>query len=641
MLRHHQPSIMRPETTRSLPPSSPEQAAESSKPAAELIRELELVRTKMLRFEEAGMRRAPHIHPSYDLSARNLLHYLAMRSGDMRPLQEALRARGLSSLGRAEAHARCTVEAVLDVLSRLEGRLSESRADLQRFPGFGDGPRLLERHSLALLGPEPPGRRVRIMVTMPSEAADDVALVRGLLEHGMDCARINCAHDGADAWERMIDNVRHAERATGRRCRVMMDLAGPKLRTGPLEPGPAVLKLRPLRDELGRIVQPTRLWITAAESPCAPPASADAVLPVRGKWLEELSEGDVIEFVDARAAERELRVTRRLAGGAWAELERTAYLVPGTALLPRGEGRMVGHVGELSQREGSLLLRPGDLLTLTRSLAPGRNAEFDSHGRLLSAAYIGCTLPEVFESVRVGENVWLDDGRIGARVRAVAHEQLSLEITNARPEGERLRADKGINLPDTAMSLPALTPKDLKDLEFIAAHADIVALSFVHAAADVDELEERLRELGKPELGIVLKIETKRAFESLPQLLLASMQSPCDGVMIARGDLAVECGFERMAEVQEEILWICEAAHVPVIWATQVLETLAKTGRPSRAEITDAAMGERAECVMLNKGPHIEAAVTALDDILRRMEGHQQKKSARLRPLSLAHSIEL
>ena len=103
--------------------------------------------------------------------------------------------------------------------------------------------------------------------------------------------------------------------------------------------------------------------------------------------------------------------------------------------------------------------------------------------------------------------------------------------------------------------------------------------------------------------------------------------------MIARGDLAVECGFDRMAEVQEEILWICEAAHTPVLWATQVLESLAKTGLPSRAEVTDAAMSERAECVMLNKGPYVDVAIETLDDILRRMAGHQRKKAALLRPL--------
>jgi len=110
-------------------------------------------------------------------------------------------------------------------------------------------------------------------------------------------------------------------------------------------------------------------------------------------------------------------------------------------------------------------------------------------------------------------------------------------------------------------------------------------------------------------------------------------------VMIARGDLAVECGFDRMAEVQEEILWICEAAHTPVIWATQVLESLAKTGLPSRAEVTDAAMSERAECVMLNKGPYIREAVKTLDNILRRMQAHQTKKRAMLRPLQVAQPM--
>ena len=135
-------------------------------------------------------------------------------------------------------------------------------------------------------------------------------------------------------------------------------------------------------------------------------------------------------------------------------------------------------------------------------------------------------------------------------------------------------------------------------------------------------------------LGIVLKIETRRGFENLPELLYAALAGKAAGIMIARGDLAVECGYERLAEVQEEILWATEAAHLPVIWATQVLETLAQTGLPSRAEITDAAMGERAECVMLNKGPHILDAMHTLDDILRRMQSHQSKKRSLLRALN-------
>ena len=139
--------------------------------------------------------------------------------------------------------------------------------------------------------------------------------------------------------------------------------------------------------------------------------------------------------------------------------------------------------------------------------------------------------------------------------------------------------------------------------------------------------------------GIVLKIETRTAFERLLNLLVTALRSPPVGVMVARGDLAVEMGFEWLAEVQEQILWLCEAAHVPVIWATQVLESLAKKGLPSRAEVTDAAMSGRAECVMLNKGPHVLDAVRFLDNVMTRMQSHQAKKRAVLRKLSVSDRI--
>jgi pyruvate kinase len=138
------------------------------------------------------------------------------------------------------------------------------------------------------------------------------------------------------------------------------------------------------------------------------------------------------------------------------------------------------------------------------------------------------------------------------------------------------------------------------------------------------------------EPDIILKIERLSAVRNLPALLMNGMQNPGLGVMIARGDLAVEIGFERLSEIQEEILWICEAAHVPVIWATQVLETLNKTGYATRSEITDAAMSVRAECVMLNKGQFIVKTIKTLDDILTRQLGHVDKKRFIMRPLGIA-----
>jgi len=611
----------------------------------DLLQKLTAIRADMVAAPGIAPARLVAVHQNHYASAQNLLHYLALRRHDLRPLQLRLAALGLSSLGRAEAHVLATVDAVLGVLQRLVSHDSPPPALEAAHVDFATGERLLTEHTDALLGPVPAGRTVRVMVTMPSEAADDYRLVHNLLQQGMDCMRINCAHDDAAAWLRMIENLQQAERSLGRSCRVVMDLAGPKLRTGPLEPGPAVIRIRPQRDVYGRITAPARVWLTAETGPQPPPALANASLPVPAAWLAALHQGERVTFTDARASKRSLIVVEVTDGGCWAEATKTAYIVPGTRLrrpVAAGEaGKRTGRVGALPPLENVISLQQGDLLVLTRDLKPGRPATYDPEGRILIPATIGCTIPKVFDHVRAGESIWFDDGKIGGVVEKVTKARVVVRITHEHLKPVKLRSDKGINLPESNLHLAAMSAKDIEDLGFVAQYADVVELSFANSAKDVVALQERLVRLGHRQPAIVVKIETRRGFENLPDLLLAAMRAPCCGVMIARGDLAVECGFERLAEVQEEILWICEAAHVPVIWATQVLETLAQKGRASRAEITDAAMGHRAECVMLNKGPYVVSAVQVLVDILRRMQAHQSKKRSKLRKLRLAQLLPL
>ncbi len=312
--------------------------------------------------------------------------------------------------------------------------------------------------------------------------------------------------------------------------------------------------------------------------------------------------------------------------GALVSAERTAYVATGTVLHTSGEPGVP--VGPLPPVPQFLTLRRGDTLVLTRDCAPAPVPVPPERERR-----IGCTLPEVFGHVRVGEPVHLDDGKISGVVTGADAEEIRVRITATGNGGSRLRAGKGINLPATTLPVSALTDTDRTNLAFVSEHADLVELSFVRGPNDIEDLLSTLDDLGDDRLGVVVKIETAQGFANLPGILLAAMRRPRTGVMIARGDLAVECGYERLAELQEEILWLCEAAHVPVIWATQVLDRMARSGQPSRAEITDAAMGVRAECVMLNKGPHIVDAVIALDDILRRMAAHHYKKNALMRPL--------
>lgn len=607
-----------------------------------VLKELLTIRETMIASTVKSQRFLDEVHSKYRDSARNLIHYLAFRRHDHRPLQLRLAKMGLSSLGRAEPNILATVDAVLSVLHRLTRR-DWQPATQQDVVDFSQGKLLLDEHTKDVLGPGTPGRGVRIMVTMPSEAADDDSIVHNLLHQGMDCMRINCAHDDATTWRRMIKNLKHAEASLGRSCQIVMDLAGPKLRTGPLAPGPSVVKIRPRRDLFGRVTAPARIWFTSESSPQSSPASADANFSVPITWLEQLRMGENVELTDARGSRRRWRVVAVTDRGCWAEATKTAYVVPGTVLKFKlksvKEKGADAVVGEIPATPNGVLLKTGDQLVITCDLTPGTSATYDSGGRLLNPASIGCSIPEVFEDVQPGDGIWFDDGKIGGVVEKVEKDRILVRITQARARGERLLADKGINLPDSPLRLAALTPKDFEDLKFVAEHANVVELSFANTVEDVELLQKHLVRYSDRQPAIVLKIETRRGFENLPEMLLAAMRMPQCGIMIARGDLAVEVGFERLAEVQEEILWICEAAHVPVIWATQVLETLAKDGMPSRAEITDAAMGDRAECVMLNKGPHMLSAVRVLDDILRRMQTHQAKKRALLRELQLAHSL--
>lgn len=260
----------------------------------------------------------------------------------------------------------------------------------------------------------------------------------------------------------------------------------------------------------------------------------------------------------------------------------------------------------------------------------------DEEGRYNKLPVVGTTLPGLATQLRKDDRVLFDDGLIEARVIDQLENKALLEVVRISSKKPFLRTEKGINFPDSHFSLSALTGYDLECLPFILENADMIGYSFLQSTADLEALQNAMKE---KKLPVILKIERPEAVQHLPELLLQAMQEECYGVMIARGDLAVEIGFERLSEIQEEILWICEAAHAPVIWATQVLESLNKIGLPSRSEMTDAAHGIMAECILLNKGAHTLKVIQSLKDILARSGGHHLKKRYTFRPLNIAKNF--
>ena len=490
-----------------------------------LLQKVEALEKSALSLEQKNKSLLKHIYPDHLTSARNLLHYLAIRCNDIRGLQNDLSALAISSNSHSESYTLGNLQKIKRLLAVIAGMQTTSVESNELT--FSDSACLLKRNSAELFGNVSFEGQSKIMVTLPKEAGDDFHLVNSLIKTGMHIARINTAHDDPATWEKMIMNIRKAMRASGKKVKIYMDLEGPKIRTGRIK---------------------------------------------------------------------------------------------GTTSEP----------GNDRTKEPSIQLYKGDKLTLTKK-------DIEGHGG--SQSILALTVPEVFKHAKPNESVWFDDGKLGGIIRSVNDVNMIVEITHAPEDGFKLKAEKGINFPDSDLNIPPLTKEDIDHLGFIAQYADMVGYSFVQKPADVILLQKHLKRLKRDDMGIILKIETKLAFRNFPALLFSVMRSKHCGVMIARGDLAVEIGYLRMAEVQEEILWLAEAANLPVIWATQVLETQIKKGIATRAEISDVVKAVRAECVMLNKGQYILEAIKTLKDIDKRMAAHEDKKRKILRSLHVAKAF--
>jgi pyruvate kinase len=369
----------------------------------ELIKRLSEIRLALAESESAFDTRFDRIDPVYLKSARNLAHYIALRHRDIRPLQEELARLGLSSLGRAEAHVMATLDAVLAAVHGLAGRTWQH---LPRALDFVEGNRLLREHTETLLGPSPANRTVRIMVTMPSEAAADYQLVRELVARGMDCMRINCSYDGRSAWVAMAEHLKRAKRDLGKNCKLSMDLAGPKLRVGLLEAGPEVIKVRPERDVTGTVLKPALICLVPQTHAGAVVGGVESVLiPVAAGDLASLRAGDEIVFSDARGSSRRMVVTRTTAELVEAECVRTSYLASGMELRRTGALGGVLRVGQLPATDQPIVLKKGDSVVLSSKLRFGRGPEVSEDGRVLRPATINCTVPEILGDIKAGERL--------------------------------------------------------------------------------------------------------------------------------------------------------------------------------------------------------------------------------------------
>ena len=291
-----------------------------------------------------------------------------------------------------------------------------------------------------------------------------------------------------------------------------------------------------------------------------------------------------------------------------ASQQRLVRLIRG---LEKEAGRPIGVVGDLQGPKlrvgefaaGPVLLKEGQAFRLDLDPAPG------------DASRIGVPHPEIFDAVRRGDHLLLDDGRVRLRVER----KRGGRILETRVEvGGLLSDQKGVNVPGITLPLKPLTPKDGVDLEAaLSFGVDWIALSFVQRAEDVAEVRDRIA--GRARL--MTKIEKPAAVTSLSEILALS-----DGMMVARGDLGVEMPLESVPGLQKQLVRAARAAGKPIVVATQMLESMIRAPTPTRAEVSDVATAvyDGADAVMLSAesaiGDHPEAAVRTMNRIVEQVE---------------------
>ncbi|HZG26132.1 MAG TPA: pyruvate kinase [Chitinophagaceae bacterium] len=261
-------------------------------------------------------------------------------------------------------------------------------------------------------------------------------------------------------------------------------------------------------------------------------------------------------------------------------------------------------VGEIENN--ALTVVPGDVLTFTNEKLVGT----------MDRIYV--SYPNLHSDVKIGNKIMIDDGKLEVKVINIErNHDVKVEVTM----GGVISSKKGINLPDTKISLPALTEKDLVDLEFvIEQQLDWVALSFVRSVKDLVILRSKLQEK-KSKLKIIAKIEKPEALTNIRDIILES-----DGIMIARGDLGVELPIEQVPLIQKQLIRKCLHRGRPVIVATQMMESMIERSKPNRSEITDVANAvlEGADAVMLSgetaTGMHPTLVVETMRKIIMEVE---------------------
>jgi len=550
-------------------------------------------------------------------SLDNLNAYVKLRSLDISKLQNQLTNIGLSSLGRAQSCVINSLNQDIFILSRLLQKEYKQTSIDEKAINFEEAKAIMIENS-KVFGRVQDNFKTKVMVTLPSEAKDSPQLIADLMANGTSVFRINTAHDDANAWNTMARYIQQENKKQNRNAKIYVDLAGPKNRTGSIKK-----VFNPFK--IGSWREPEFVEILPFSNKEAFTQKAQiSTLVVSDEFFNICKDASKLKIDDFdRETIQHYHIVKE-DGKIFINADKKITIFKNTTLKVSNKHlKSRSNLYNFWLEPEEIRVFKDDLVIITNQDIEG-SKEFDYNDKEY-AGIIGTTNKEVFHFIKVDDEIFIDDGKIGLSIVEKNDLGVVCKVLLAKENGTVIKEEKGINFPNTDLDISAITDVDEKNFEDIVDFADIIGLSFAQTDTDIKKLQNMLTKKGKTSTAIAPKIETKTALENLPKILRQLLLWDNYALMIARGDLAIEVGFDNLPYIQDEIFGICEAAHIPVIYATQILESKMKNNLPTRAEVTDAANAQRADCIMLNKGPYVVDTVIAVKNILRNIHKLHQK----------------
>ena len=548
----------------------------------------------------------------------NFLHYQAFNELDTSLLDKQLIELGLSSPKHWHTQLMFNIDQTLAFLNGDAPKTLLENESISLGPSAMSAQHTLTKNKNRFFSTKDSQRHTAIMVTLPAEAAWNEELLTDLLNQGMNCARIDCSTHDKSIWRNMINHLNSAKKRTDKPCKLFMDLPAPTLRTIIQPSIHNCISIKPEQHRHKALPTPIVFYSEQSPPPVDNQHDIDYFIRVSSETLQRFQVGDRLFFIDANNKKCFINMNEHTLDKHWIGLcwkkatlnKNTMIELQRTNQDDEYETLLKFNIDLIQMQPTTYKVQKKDCILLlhdTNSTPPFENS-----------INISCSSPEVINSLNVGQEIWFDEGKIGAYVEKLEEYGVKLRITHTKKNGSKLRTNRKINIPGAKLN--KFIQEDASDIiEFSCQHADLVGISSIENRQQLGTIIDELKNNNATHIGVIIKLARQITLNHIEEILESALPHNDLAIMFDNNELLIELGALKLAKLRTKVLPLFKSAHLPVVDSENLLGSLIKNGKTKRLDLYRTICRDE-DCILLDQGPHLLPAVVTLDTAFKSLQ---------------------